>query len=464
MKTQRPNLVSKLPVERIRVVESTPAHHDENVKLCVLGENIKFSIDGLRAYCFAKWDERVYDAFVVAAAVQFCDHVKARSKISWGRAFELQIPVHNPGLWNSPAVSGTLHDTLTLLTGDHWSIEFIKRKKMADQPLQSDLKLPTNAATLMPYSDGLDSLAVSNLAANASSNQLMRVRLGSNRLGGGRSSKKEPFALVPYRVRYKPYGGSESSGRSRGFRFALLSAVGAFMADANEIIVSESGQGAIGPTLVTVGQSYDDYRNHPLFTNKMTSFIAALFGHDVTYVFPRIWHTKGETLRSYLDTEPDNDTWRKTWSCWQPNQFSSVDGAKRQCGICAACMLRRLSVHAAGEKEDRQTYVWEDLSAPSFESGAADNFKLRYPRGSHFQYAIAGTLHLDHLAHFTRSPINKSVLGRKNRQLSTVLGMHEKEIEEKVTRMLQTHSTEWASFLESLGTESFIAKWIVGQR
>lgn len=455
--------ISGLPLERVKVVERGQKSHDADVKACQIDENIRFSIEGLRSYCFSNWDERVYDAFVVAAAVQFCDHVRARSKVSWGRAFELSIPVHDPALWRSPPVSDALHDALTLLTGDHWLIEFTKRRKPADQPRQSNLNLPSAAATLMPYSDGLDSRAVSGLIENDRSKKLIRVRLGSKRLGGGQGQEREPFALVPYRVGYKPYGGRESSGRSRGFRFALLSAIGAFMADAKEIVVSESGQGAIGPTLVTVGQGYDDYRNHPLFTLKMQSFVAALFDHQVSYVFPRLWHTKGETLRDYLDVCGQQAPWRDTWSCWQPNQFSSVDGVKRQCGICAACMLRRLSVHAAGQEEDRSGYVWEDLSASSFEASAAKNFKLRHPRGAHFHYGIAGVLHLQHLAKFRCSPLNQGVLTRKNKQLSKALGMSEQEVAQRVDRMLQAHADEWADFLASLGNDSFVVRWSSGE-
>jgi len=462
MTPQEEDHLPGLSVERVRVVEQGHAYNKEGIKVCQIDQNVRFSIEGLRSYCFANWDERIYDAFVLAAAVQFCDHVKPRSKVAWGRAFEVKIPVHDPDLWNSPSVSNTLHDALTVLTGDHWSIEFINRKTPADQPRQSSLDLPSGAVTLMPFSDGLDSRAVSGLIENNNSSGLMRVRLGSKRLGGKQNSKHEPFALVPYRVSYKPYGSRESSGRSRGFRFALLSAIGAFMADASEIVVSESGQGAIGPTLVTVGQGYDDYRNHPLFTIRMEAFIKALFGHSVKYQFPRIWHTKGETLKFYLDTCGEKAPWRDTWSCWQPNQFSSVDGAKRQCGICAACLLRRLSVHAAGQKEDTATYVWEDLSATSFEEGAAKNFKLRHPRGAHFQYAIAGVLHLEHLAKFASSPLNRSALARQNSQLSKALNIPLDDITSKSKRMLQAHQDEWESFLTSLGNDSFIVKWLAG--
>src|SRR5262249_3317859 len=154
----------------------------------------------------------------------------------------------------------------------------------------------------------------------------------------------------------------------------------------------ESGQGAIGPSLIPVGQAYEDYRNHPLFTRKMSAFLKALFGTDIRFEFPRLWHTKGETLRDHAAAYSKND-WAGTRSCWQDNRYVSVDNRRRQCGVCAACMLRRLSVYAAGLTEARETYIWEDLRVPSFECGAAKGFE-RISAQRH--YAIAGTLHLDH--------------------------------------------------------------------
>ena len=116
--------------------------------------------------------------------------------------------------------------------------------------------------------------------------------------------------------------------------------------------MTESGQGALGPTLVPVGQAYEDYRSHPLFTDRMEAFLAALFGHEVRYDFPRLWHTKAETIAEFLAYRPDSEDWIQTRSCWQGPRHVSVSGQLRQCGICAACMLRRMSIHAIGRTEN----------------------------------------------------------------------------------------------------------------
>src|SRR5689334_18321898 len=93
----------------------------------------------------------------------------------------------------------------------------------------------------------------------------------------------EPFAKVPYEVHCN-LPNLESSARSRGFKFSMISSIAAYLADADEIIVPESGQGAIGPALINVGHAYPDYRSHPLFTLRMERFIQALLGKRIRFV------------------------------------------------------------------------------------------------------------------------------------------------------------------------------------
>ena len=79
-------LNTTLPTHRVHVVEQGASARRHWVR-CEIGENLKFDMGGLQSYCLANWDERVYDAFVVAAAVQFCDHTKRRPSAEWGRNF-----------------------------------------------------------------------------------------------------------------------------------------------------------------------------------------------------------------------------------------------------------------------------------------------------------------------------------------------------------------------------------------
>lgn len=89
---------------------------------------------------------------------------------------------------------------------------------------------------------------------------------------------------------------------------------------------------------------------------------------------------------------------------------------QRQCGVCGACMLRRMSMHAIEQKEYRETLVWEDLTVDRFEDGAASGFKFRKLRRSLYESAIAGALQMDYLAKVLRSSASRADLtGRSPR-------------------------------------------------
>ena len=194
----------------------------------------------------------------------------------------------------------------------------------------------------------------------------------------------------------------------------------------------------------------------------METFLKALLGHTVSYEFPQLWNTKAETLRQFVD-ECKDSSWAKTSSCWQQNRQSSVNEQWRHCGICAACMLRRLSIHAAGLTEEKETYVWEDLSAATFNAGAAGAFERSKITTAMTEYAIAGALHLDHLAGMLDSPANAPTLDLAAYQLGESLGIPEEESRKKLNRMLKQHSREWKAFMTTLGENSFIVSDWEGQ-
>jgi hypothetical protein len=420
----------------------------------------------MESYFFAQWEPVLYDALLVAAAAEFCDRTQRRSAYGWGREISLHVPVHEPDRWNQKEVVQALHSTLNLLTGDQWQISFYARRRPEIRPRQRFFNLGNDVTAVIPFSDGLDSCAVAGLVEKKMGARLVRVRLGTkSRDHGEPYNGRQPFTSVPYRVKPVDHAFVESSARSRGFRFALLSGLAAYLSKADQIIIPESGQGALGPVLVPVGQGYEDYRSYPLFTNHMERFLEALLGFRVHFYFPQIWQTKGETLAKFVrDCEEGLSAWARTWSCWQQNRQVGVEGKKRQCGICAACLLRRLSVHAAGLSEPTTTYVWEDLSASTFDSGAANRFEKRKITVAMRQYAIAAVLHLDHLAGLRHSRANAQAFELCTFQLANVFGLPKSEVRTKLDRLLIQHEAEWKAFVASLSDDSFVANWAIEAR
>jgi hypothetical protein len=451
----KPRGARVLPHLRLAVLE-----HGEKPRArwlsCRIGENIEFSTAKLESYCCVAWQPVVFDMLLLAGAVEFCDRVRKRPALAWSRHFELQLPVHEPERWQAREVSDSLHEALNLLTGDHWAISFVARQNVEPAPAQQRFDIPDGSLSTIPFSDGMDSRIVAALERRKLGSRLIRVRLGSKRADRPRlGGKREPFTSVPYRIRPGNHRFVENSARSRGFKFALVSAIGAYLVGARRVVVPESGQGALGAALLVVGQGYEDYRNHPVFARRIERFLKALLGTHIHYDFPRLWFTKAETLKEFVNHGEQG--WADTHSCWQQARQVSVAGRRRQCGICAACMLRRMSVHGAGLEEATDIYVWEKLDAPSFEAGAASGFS-KISAGQR-AYAIAGTLHLDHLAALAGVVDSSPSVQRAAFQLGEALNLEQKEVAGRLASLLNRHQKEWSNFMAHLGKHSFLNEW-----
>lgn len=426
---------------------------------CTVGVDLNFSVQALGSYFFSEWEPAVYDAMLVAAAVEFCDRRRPRAALSWGREFNLLVPVHDPAQWQSDRVARPLREALELLTGDRWSIAFSQRNTAESPRRQGTFNLPTGTKAVIPYSDGLDSFVVSSLMSETLGDSLVRVRLGRGTSDTRSLSRKEPFTATPFKV-HAPVRGGESSFRSRGFKFLLLGGLAAFLAEAKRVILPESGQGALGPALITSGQAHPDYRNHPRFTRKLEQFINALLETAISYEFPQLWKTKGQGLSEYLQrSEFRSGPWAETKSCWQQSRQVSVGGKHRHCGICAACLLRRLSVHAAGANEAQDHYVWEHLNSPDFETAATKSFDRKKITKSMREYAIAGVLHLDQLASLRHSSLNAADLEFATLELAHACGLPPHTTADQLSGLLIQHEREWLEFMSCLSPNSFLHQW-----
>ena len=434
-------------------------HPRRGALACELGRHISFDTEILESFSSTNWQAVVYDALVVAAAVEFCDRSLGRSAMNWGRRFLLRVPVHDSARWSDRAVMRTLIEALNLLTGDDWHFEFRPRRSPAETPGQNRMEFPQDAEAIIAYSEGMDSRAVDGLERKRLGHRLVRVRVGTKRHDVPRKARPYvPFAALPYEVALNG-NNAETSARSRGFKFSMVAAIAAYMVNAPSVIVPESGQGALAPAMLPVGQGYADYRNHPAFAVLMEKFVDALLGYRLRYKFPRLWMTKGETLREFVDNCGDEAAkWAETRSCWQQSRQASVAGTRRQCGVCAACMLRRLSVHAAGLREPNENYVWETLKVPTFEEGAAREFN--HITQALREYALAGVLHFEHFASIRDSMQYDMLKRRATNELARALAQPPDIVANGLDRLLQRHATEWSAFTNDLGSGSFVRKWI----
>lgn len=433
------------PATRIEVITESESSRRQWIS-CREGEDFSFSTEALRYYTLSRWEPVIFDAMVLAAAVEYADAVARRPSHHWRRHLHVSVPVHEPERWNAREVVHSVCSALGFLTGDTWEFEFRARPEEQVEPGGNYLSLSSPAVACMPYSPGLDSLAVSGIERHGLDQQLILVRVQK----GGRfgHSGKAPFVKVPYSISYRKRRRRESSGRSRGFKFFLISGLAAYLTNAPRVVCPESGQGILGPALLSVGQPHPDYRNHPLFGRRMKTFLKALLGFEVHYDFPRWEFTKGATIAHFVDLT-GGDGWKDTRSCWRDSRSSSLEGSWRHCGVCAACMLRRLSLHRAGLSEPAGTYRWPNGGVRESEEDPV----FSRLTGAYRADAVAGTLHMRYLAEL---PDHADLIRGHAAMLAPVLALEVKDVEGRIRRVFEEHREEWVAYLDSLGRNSFV--------
>ncbi|WP_202617992.1 hypothetical protein [Aureimonas leprariae] len=120
-----------------------------------------------------------------------------------------------------------------------------------------------------------------------------------------------------------------------------------------------------------------------------------------------------------------------------------------------------MSVHAAGLEEPDGAYICDDLTASTIEAAVSKEFR-RMSRAFR-EYAIAGTLHLDHLADMA-APCNRGGVERHATVTAPSLNMAPGEVAARLGGVLERHASEWSAFIQQRGTRSFMRQWTRADR
>lgn len=422
----------------------------ESVTIAEIGKEIVFDPSILDTYHYDGWKSVHHDLLVVCAAVEFADRRYARNKIQWSRRFLITVPVMELDVWQQPKVQTYLNDMLRHLTGDNWNFSFVEtRSPSVVSHRQRSLDFGDNKQFTIAYSDGLDSRCVSGIYDKGNAVRV-RVSKSKDKIKPG----ERPFDLIPFEVKLKSL---ESGVRSRGFKFAAITAIAGQLSSVSKIIVPESGQGALGPVMLPLHNVYADYRNYPTFFRKMERFIKELLDYEVTYEQPRLWYTKGQTISDFLTQFGGTSTdILSTRSCWQRRWNVRIDGKLRQCGLCAACLLRRMSLHSVNIDEPGDTYTFADLTVSKFEDGIPGN---NYVRSSEMvEYGSAGVRHLQQITDLAVQP--DSALRSYVFEIAQATNASEQDTSANLRKLLLKHSEEWRDFVNAQGKNSFINGWL----
>ena len=423
----------------------------------VIGVDIKFDESTLENYTFDGFTAIHYDFLVICAAIEFADRRCYRNCGFWSRDIHVSIPVNEVEIWDNPKTLEALVTTLRLLTGDSWKFEFVRSSKRFELSGQKKLFYESTAEAVIAFSDGLDSLCVANLIENEGA--IIRLRVGRQKLENKIASQH--FDRIPFEVLVKPE--VDHSQRSRSFKYAVLTAIIADISKTPVIVIPESGQGALGPVLVYSYGAYPDYRNHPTFLRKMQDFIDLVLSSDVVYIQPKLWQTKGQTIKEFINLNSENTQNIKfTRSCWQKRHNVMFNGKSHQCGICGACLLRRMSLNSAGVEECSDSYTISKLSSKTYEDSLPDLTKVKISTNMMERgiYATKQMQRLADLANGSTKAIQENAFGIYTAIAKNNNDMSFETVINNLHDMLELHSQEWKAFLDSCGQSSFLYNWL----
>jgi 7-cyano-7-deazaguanine synthase in queuosine biosynthesis len=275
----------------------------------------------------------------------------------WVREIEIVTPVHEPRFWQEQAAD--LSYLLYALTRDTVRFEFVPRDETAEAKTAATAPFRADSVSLL--SGGIDSLAgavmllktgrrpllVGHQSGNPAirsaqagvTEMLGKLSPGSFRMadtglhGGGNGHAASPFPPPQQR---------EPSQRSRSFLFMSLALAAAQAQGASEAFIFENG-------ILTMALPLSEARVGGMSTRSTHPRVIALMNRlagrmqlRCELINPFIYQTKGEIIRDVLRPALSPFEIQRTISCWAAGRNS------RQCGGCIACLVRRLSMLAAG--------------------------------------------------------------------------------------------------------------------
>jgi hypothetical protein len=310
--------------------------------------------------------ERCADWAELAVAIYIADRFSPRRDLRLHkglghrrRKIQIRIAVLDLPFWQSADTQNVLQEALWPLTEDDWRFEFIKRKVSLTPCAQGFLFAePINGPIRVAlFSGGLDSFA--GAAFQLQIPDLTHVFVSGVTHGRMEVGQQQLMLLLrnavaanvrPIQIWYGlkekkvPDNTLERSQRSRAFMHITLGAIAAFQVGVNELYMYENGFGALNLPFNATQIGIETSRAaNPVFHRPMEKFIEQVCGVPFKIVNPFLFLTKAQALR-LARVEKFGISLAETFSC---DRFPDWREGKPQCGTCASCILRRLSLEAA---------------------------------------------------------------------------------------------------------------------
>lgn len=360
------------------------------------GRDFRLDFRGISESLLLQMTPAMEDLLRIAATVYFIDRLVKRDRRSgpsnWARQIACSIAVREPEFWNHSPVHDLVKQCVGFVSGDEWSFEFQpdrSAKPHRPRGLFSTTDLFDSPPVASLYSGGLDSAA--GLACRLSSsvrkphlpivvrhrsdiarNATLQLGKLSDHFGVKLNPVVPVMSMIPPK---KLVAHEELSQRARGFLFVSVGGVIAGTTGANELELYESGIGAVNaPLLAGMEGSQATRGTHPRFLKLMSQLLGLVFGRQIDVTLPFLESTKGDVVK-HLCGNALSEVARQTVSCAHFPVRLEKGGQCRSCGVCPACLFRRVALNTAGIHEDRSRYQHDLLDPRTSQLGPK---KLRY--------------------------------------------------------------------------------------
>ena len=358
----------------------------------------------------------------------------------WGRDFAFVFPVRDLAFWRQDKINNCLLRTLSFLTDDQYSFEFVasntEREVQRYLDLASEAHWPFDQVPrVLLFSGGLDSLA--GAVETADKNE--PLVLVSHRSKAMLDARQKELARIlderfPGKVLHIPVWvnkgkklGREHTQRSRSFLYAALAAAVAHSVRADGIRFFENGVVSLNlPVAEEALRARASRTTHPRTLRMFEELFGLVLERPMIVDNPFVLKTRTEIVRE-LEARGGADLIRHTSSCAQSGFFQSK--SQWHCGTCSQCIDRRVAILAAGlEDHDPSTDYVSDV--------------FTGPRVTREEKNIA----VDYVQHGVRLHQlgADEILTRFNREISMVVREAEdpSELAEAVVAVHKTHGSE----------------------
>jgi hypothetical protein len=329
--------------------------------------NFTLRLDDLAEGLPALLDERQMDWLEILGHLFAADMACERGDgdIDWNRSIRLWLPVRDPAYWN--AHRAKIEGIWTDLTSDELELHFELETKPQGRPRMGKTPFPDHDCVAL-ISGGQDSFAGALDLLDAGRRPLLLSHSASGAVNAaqnaveailkGLSADIVRLKLGAHKTRDRDFPGLESSQRSRTFLFVGAAALVAALGGSDEVLLNENGIMALHLPLTAarIG-SLSTHTASPPILERMRALASEVLGRPLRVENRLVHLTKPEVVGRAVALGHSQEM-AQTVSCWQ------IGRTHRHCGICAPCLLRRVSCEHHGIPDvPYDADVFDDTSA-----------------------------------------------------------------------------------------------------